>query len=150
MVTTPLGNAINFLKELGFFDVVLPFLLVFTIVFAILEKTRILGTMKVSDGTDVANKNLNSVVAFVIGLLVNFSPSTVLVILIVLAVVLIIDRSYRRGRPNRTTDKKRPSPVKPIPIEATIRGSILSESLPARGEKIACTTGWDIKTRPAI
>ncbi|MBU1204026.1 MAG: hypothetical protein KKG60_03090 [Nanoarchaeota archaeon] len=79
-MTTPLGNAIDFLKQLGFFDVVLPFLLVFTIVFAILEKSRILGTVKLSDGTDVANKNLNSVVAFVIGMLVVATANVVSVI----------------------------------------------------------------------
>ena len=33
-----LGNTIEFFTRFGMFDVVLPFLLVFTIVFAILEK----------------------------------------------------------------------------------------------------------------
>ena len=59
------------------FDVVLPFLLTFTIVFAILEKTRILGTAKLKDNTEVSNKNLNSMVAFVIGLLVVATANVV-------------------------------------------------------------------------
>ncbi|MBI2652090.1 hypothetical protein HYX00_01375, partial [Candidatus Woesearchaeota archaeon] len=42
-------------------DVLLPFLLIFVIVFAILQKTKILGDSK---------KNLNVVVAIVVGLLV--------------------------------------------------------------------------------
>ena len=67
-MVTPLGKAIEFFRDFGLFDVVLPFLLVFTIVFAILEKTRILGTVKIKD-QDVPNKNLNSMVAFVVGLL---------------------------------------------------------------------------------
>ena len=40
------GEAIQFLAKLGIYDVVLPFLLVFTIVFAIMEKTKLLGTEK--------------------------------------------------------------------------------------------------------
>ncbi len=64
-MASPLANAIEFLKNFGLFDVVLPFLLVFAIVFAILEKTRILGE---EDGKP--KKNLNSMVAFTIALLV--------------------------------------------------------------------------------
>ena len=51
-----------------------------------------------------------------------------------------------------SNNEKRISPtvVKAIPIDATIRGSTLSESLPARGEKTAITIGWDIKISPAL
>jgi hypothetical protein len=49
------------LEDLGLTDVLLPFLLIFTIIFAILQKSKILGDQK---------KNLNVVVALVIGLLV--------------------------------------------------------------------------------
>ncbi|MBU0999623.1 hypothetical protein KKG24_04995 [Patescibacteria group bacterium] len=66
-MTSPLVNAIEFLKEFGFFDVVLPFLLVFSITFAVLEKTRILGVE--SDGK-TPKKQINSMVAFVIGMIV--------------------------------------------------------------------------------
>ena len=67
-MVTPLGKAIEFFRDFGLFDVVLPFLLVFTIIFAILEKTRILGTVKIK-GDEVPNKNLNSMVSFVVALL---------------------------------------------------------------------------------
>ena len=67
-MVSPLGKAIEFFRDFGLFDVVLPFLLVFTIIFAILEKTRILGTVKTKEG-ELPNRNLNSMVAFVIGLL---------------------------------------------------------------------------------
>ncbi|MBU3940354.1 MAG: hypothetical protein KKH88_00280, partial [Nanoarchaeota archaeon] len=66
-MTSPLVNAIEFLKEFGFFDVVLPFLLVFSISFAVLEKTKILGVE--SDGK-TPKKQINSMVAFVIGMIV--------------------------------------------------------------------------------
>lgn len=39
-------NMINSLQAMGFIDIVLPFLLIFTIVFAVLEKTKILGEDK--------------------------------------------------------------------------------------------------------
>ena len=60
-----LRGTIEFLQDFGLFDVVLPFLLIFAIIFAILEKTLILG--KESDGGP--KKNLNSIVALVIALL---------------------------------------------------------------------------------
>ncbi len=50
-----------FLDSIGLTDVILPFLLIFVIIFAILQKTRVLGETK---------KNLNIVVALVVGLLV--------------------------------------------------------------------------------
>src|SRR3989344_9189105 len=75
-MVSPLGKAIEFFRDFGLFDVVLPFLLVFTIVFAILEKTRILGTVKTKNG-DIPNKNLNSMVAFVVGLLVVATANVV-------------------------------------------------------------------------
>ena len=65
-MVTPLGNAIQFLNDFGFFDVVLPFLLVFTIVFGILEKTKIFGVEK----GDKPKKNLNAMVAFSIAFFV--------------------------------------------------------------------------------
>ena len=48
------------------------------------------------------------------------------------------------------TGHAHPSVVKAIPIEATVLGSILSESLPARGEKIVITMGWDTRIMPAL
>ena len=54
------------LEEAGILDVVLPFILVFTIVFAVLQKTKILGEDK--DGKP--RKNFNAVIALVMGLAV--------------------------------------------------------------------------------
>tara|TARA_Y100000310_G_C20689951_1_gene821590 strand:- start:2206 stop:2763 length:558 start_codon:yes stop_codon:yes gene_type:complete len=72
-------GVISFLGKIGVYDVILPFLLVFTIVFAVLEKTKVLGTEKV-EGKDVTKKNLNSMVAFVISFLVIASTKLVSVI----------------------------------------------------------------------
>lgn len=88
---TAFQNAIAFLGRLGVFDVVLPFLLVFTLFFALLEKTKVLGVDKDGDHT-YTKKNLNAMIAFVAGLLVVASADLVRVINNVLAnsVLLVV------------------------------------------------------------
>lgn len=76
MAGSVLGNAIEFLNHLGVYDVVLPFLFVFTIVFAILEKTKIFGVEKV-DGQTITRKNINAMAAFVMGFFVVASSQLV-------------------------------------------------------------------------
>ncbi len=44
----------------------------------------------------------------------------------------------------------RPTVVIPMPIEATTRGSTLSESRPATGDTAACTMGCATRMTPAI
>jgi len=101
--------AIEFFDEIGIYDVILPFLLVFTIVFAILEKTKIFGTED-ADGKKVTKKNLNSMAAFVIAFLVIASSKLVetitevsanVVILLLLSVffLLLIGSFYKEGEP---------------------------------------------------
>ena len=60
-------GALDLFNRLVLYDVVLPFLLIFTLVFALLEKTRVLGTEDV-DGKPFPKRNLNSMMAFVIAL----------------------------------------------------------------------------------
>ena len=57
MVSTFRG-VLEFFQDLGVYDVILPFLLIFTIVFAILEKARVFGTEEI-DGTKYTKKNHN-------------------------------------------------------------------------------------------
>ncbi len=82
-------GVIEFLGKLGVYDVILPFLLIFTIVFAILEKTKILGTEKVGD-KEITKKNLNSMVALVIAFLVIASTKLVAVVNEVMANVVLL------------------------------------------------------------
>ncbi|MGV8141106.1 MAG: hypothetical protein ACP5NW_01540 [Candidatus Woesearchaeota archaeon] len=63
-----LAQGIYRLQEIGIVDVILPFILIFTIVFAILQKTKILGTEPGDDKKP--KKNYNIVVALVMGLAV--------------------------------------------------------------------------------
>ncbi|MBI4451912.1 hypothetical protein HY637_00650 [Candidatus Woesearchaeota archaeon] len=67
--TTQFREVITFFDQIGLYDVVLPFLLVFTIVFAIFEKTKVLGTEK-QEGHETSKKNLNAMAAFAISFLV--------------------------------------------------------------------------------
>lgn len=95
MSGTVLGNAMNFMAELGVFEVVLPFLLVFTMVFAFLEKTKIYGTEQFRSDKDdkiheVTRKNLNSMTAFVIAFFVVASAQLVSLISEVTANVVLL------------------------------------------------------------
>lgn len=103
-----LGGVITFLEKLGVYDVVLPFLLVFTIVFAILEKTRVFGEEKI-DGKDYSRKNLNAMAAFVIGFLVIASSQLVqaisqisahvfVILLLIVFFLLLVGSFYGEGK----------------------------------------------------
>jgi hypothetical protein len=64
---TYMEDALGRLQDIGVFNVLLPFLLVFTIVYAILHKTKILGD----------RKNFHIGIAFVIGMLFVIEGSLV-------------------------------------------------------------------------
>jgi len=82
-------NVIEFFDDIGLYDVVLPFLLVFTIVFAILEKTRVYG-METIDGKQYTKKNLNAMTAFVIAFFVVASSKLVEIITTVSSYTVIL------------------------------------------------------------
>jgi len=69
---TVFGGVILFMKKLGFFNVFLPFLLTFANIYAVLDKTQVLGTV---DGGP--KKDINAMVAFVTGLLVVGATSLI-------------------------------------------------------------------------
>lgn len=102
-----LSNVIGFLDKIGVYDVILPFLLVFTIVFAMLEKTKLFGTETIS-GTEFPKKNLNAMVAFVMSFLViassrlvetitNISANVVVLLLASVFFLLLIGSFYKPG-----------------------------------------------------
>jgi|TARA_B100001964_G_C14249546_1_gene609172 hypothetical protein len=78
-MANPFREIIEFFNSIGVFDVVLPFLLVFTIVFALLERTKVFGYEKI-EGKEYTKKNLNSVAAFAIAFLVVASSNLVEII----------------------------------------------------------------------
>jgi hypothetical protein len=97
MASTVLGGTIEFLQEFGFFDVILPFLLVFTIVFGVLEKTKIFGVEKFRE-QEIPKKNINAMIAFVIAFFVvaakeivaSIQVSVPMVALILVAIVCFL------------------------------------------------------------
>jgi hypothetical membrane protein len=107
MATTVLGNVLEFFGKIGIYDVVLPFMLTFTIVYAILDRTRVLGTEKIG-GDEHPKRNLNAMVAFVIGFLVIASSRLVetitsvssnIVILLLLGVffLMLVGTFFKEG-----------------------------------------------------
>ncbi|MBI2558708.1 hypothetical protein HYW20_05270 [Candidatus Woesearchaeota archaeon] len=104
---TPFRGVINFFDSIGLFDVVLPFLLVFTIVFAILEKTKVLG-MEEIEGKKYTKKNLNAIAAFVIAFLVvassqlveiitTVSANAVVVLFLAVLFLMLVGSFYKEG-----------------------------------------------------
>ena len=104
---TVFGDVVGFLDRLGVYDIILPFLLVFTIVFAIFEKTRVLGTEEVG-GKFYPKKNLNAMTAFVIAFLVIASArlvaiinealaNIVLLLLVIIMFLMLIGTFYSEG-----------------------------------------------------
>ena len=65
------GQVVAFMQEAGFYSYLLPFLLVFAILFALLEKTKVLGKEKT---------NINVLVALLIGLLLITQTNIILTI----------------------------------------------------------------------
>jgi len=102
-----LREVISFFDKIGIYDVVLPFLLVFTIVFAILEKTRVFAMEQIED-KKVTKKNLNSMAAFVLSFLVVASSQLVeiitevsshMVVLLMMSVLflILVGSFYKEG-----------------------------------------------------
>jgi hypothetical protein len=107
-------TALTFFDKLGVYDVVLPFLLVFTLVFAILEKTKIFGTEKV-EGKDITRKNLNGMSAFVIAFfvvasvrlvgIINQVVSNVVLLLVLSICFLLLVGSFHTGEKEFALEK---------------------------------------------
>lgn len=65
---------VDTLVDIGFYDVFLPFILVYAVVFAILEKSKIFSS---ADTDSKQVKNVNAIIAFVFGVFVVASIQTV-------------------------------------------------------------------------
>jgi hypothetical protein len=79
-------GAIAFMDKIGVYDVVLPFLLVFTLIYAFLEKTKVFGTdtYYLDEGHTKSftgsRRNLNAMVSFTVAFFVVASSQLVSVI----------------------------------------------------------------------
>lgn len=108
-MASPFRQVIEFFDTMGLFDVVLPFLLIFTIVFAILEKTRVLG-MEEIDGKKYTKKNLNAIASFVmaflviassqlVGIITEVSANAVVVLFLSVLFLLLVGSFHKEGEP---------------------------------------------------
>ena len=104
---TAFRGIIQFFEKIGVYDVVLPFLLVFVIVFAILEKTQVFGTEEVG-GKKYPRKNIDAMAAFVIAffviassklveVLTTVSAHTVVLLMAVVLFLMLIGTFYKEG-----------------------------------------------------
>ena len=93
-------GVLEFFNRLGVYDVILPFILIFTVVFAILEKTKIFGTDKI-DNVNYSKKNLNAMVAFsiaffvvasskLVGVITKMSSNMVILLFLIVFVLLLV------------------------------------------------------------
>lgn len=106
---TVFREVIVFFERLGIYDVILPFLLTFSIFFAILEKTKVLGTEKaLGSGEEVTKKNINAMVAFCGAFFVIASSklvstiqeavgNVVLLLLVAVSYLLLIGTFFKEG-----------------------------------------------------
>ncbi len=105
-MASPLVNAVEFMKSFGVFDVVLPFLLVFTVIFGVLEKTKIFG-----EENGKTRKNINSMVAFsvaffviaatqVVSVMQAALPMIMLLLVLVIAFMIVYGSTLSEGKMN--------------------------------------------------
>jgi cation transport ATPase len=113
-------GGLAFLEQVGVYDVVLPFLLTFTLVYALLEKTKILGVQRDNfdkgDTTEYAKRNLNSMVALVIAFfviassklveLINKTVSQVFILLLLATMFLLVAGTFHKEGQFSITNKK--------------------------------------------
>ena len=108
-------GTLAFFDRLGVYDVILPFLLVFTIVYAILEKTKAFGT-EVIDGKDYPRRNLNGMMAFVtaffvvastrlVAIISEFVANTILLLLLSICFLMLVG-SFHTGKKEFTLEGK--------------------------------------------
>lgn len=114
---TAFGGVLSFFERLGVYDVILPFILTFTIFFAILERTQVLGTEKI-DSEEVTKKNLNAMISFVVaffvvatpqavGIMHDALPNIVLLVLITVSFLMLVGTLYGKDEEVTITGKFR-------------------------------------------
>lgn len=100
-------GTIDFFWKLGIYDVILPFLLVYSVMYAVLEKTKVLGQDK---------KSINAIVAFCTAFFVVASTKLVaiisqgianvmLVIMMIFCFILLASMFYGNGETFTLSDK---------------------------------------------
>ena len=102
---TPLGASISLLENVGFIDVVLPFLLIFAITYGSLKKSKILGDM---DSMYIVISFVIAlsvtITATVVGVIKFFLPLFGLVLLIIVSFLVILSLFF--GEASKVVENK--------------------------------------------
>ncbi|MDI3474113.1 MAG: hypothetical protein PWR30_436 [Candidatus Woesearchaeota archaeon] len=125
MADSPFSSAIELLDNLGAFDTLFPFLLIFTLVYAILERSKVLGADK-----DEPKHNLNAMVAFVMAFLTIASPGIIsflnfMTVWIVVIFLTIVFLTFLIFAVNQDTEKAMKSKPFRITIVSVIVGLVI-------------------------
>lgn len=106
MVGSIMHDVLGFLETIGMFDVILPFLLIYVIVFALMERTGILGYDQIDkDGTKIPKKNLNAIFAFASAFFailseqvvsaMNSAIGPIMLLLLIIVLFMLLISSFR-------------------------------------------------------
>jgi len=95
-LATPFENALQAMAEMGFFAVALPFLLIFTIVYGVLERTKVFGDKRHDINATVALVIALIVVSasWAVGVLTNFLPYVGIISVVIISALMLIALLY--------------------------------------------------------
>lgn len=87
-----LDNIVSMLKDWGFFEIVLPFLLIFVLLFAILEKIKILGKRREINLLVALSVSLIALASsFLTDFIASFLPKIAIALLILVFLLIILN-----------------------------------------------------------
>jgi hypothetical protein len=85
-------DALEYLEDIGFYEVALPFLLIFTLIFAILQKIKIFGDDSKKFNVIIAASMAFFVIRseFIIEVMNNFIPQVSLAALVIVSILILV------------------------------------------------------------
>lgn len=151
MAESTFRGVIDFFQTLGVYDVILPFLLIFSIVFAILEKTKVLGTEE-AHGHKYTKKNLDAMVAFVIAFLVvastklvalinNFLANAITILVLIIMFLILVGAVFKGDEDGFLKDG--PAKTAFMVIVGVVIVLIFLHSIPTDEGSDWLEAGWD-------
>lgn len=121
-MASAMNGVLVFLDNIGLFDVLLPFIMIYVMIFALLERTLILGyeNIKSEDGSTISvpKKNINSIFAFAVSFFAILSskvvetihrsigPMVILLLILILFILLVSVFRTEMGIHDFTSNKQ--------------------------------------------
>lgn len=114
----PLDNVITLMQNFGFFRVVLPFLLIFSLVYAIIMKTKVLGDPEANAWVKGTGATISMAIAFfvvastpVVNMLMTLVPQASFILVVALFLLMIITFVLPENVMNGSVDRRWLIPV---------------------------------------